>query len=135
MSDTGRAMGGCLCGAVRYEIAAEPTHRTICHCRTCRHASAAPMVAWVTAPRAALRITSGAPREYASSPEVVRTFCKTCGTPLTYTHERRPDEVDVTTCSLDQPEAYAPTQHVWASHRLAWLSSVEELPVQDEAGS
>ena len=31
--------GGCFCRAVRYEIDAEPTNQTICHCTMCRHAA------------------------------------------------------------------------------------------------
>ncbi len=51
----------------------------------------------------------------------VRTFCASCGTPLTYTHAERPSEVDVTTCTLDNPEAFPPTYHAWVSHDLAWV--------------
>ena len=38
--------GGCFCRTVRYEIDAEPTKQTICHCTMCRHAAGAPSVAW-----------------------------------------------------------------------------------------
>ena len=38
--------GGCLCGAIRYRVIAEPIARSICHCLSCRRASGAPSVAW-----------------------------------------------------------------------------------------
>jgi hypothetical protein len=42
--------GGCFCRSVRYEIDAEPTNETICHCTMCRHAAGAPSVAWFSVP-------------------------------------------------------------------------------------
>ena len=45
--------GGCLCGAVRYEIDGEPAKNlngsasvAICHCRACQRSAGAPLVAW-----------------------------------------------------------------------------------------
>ena len=59
---------------------------------------------------------------------VRRTCCPACGTPLTYETEKWPGEIDVTTCSLDEPEAFAPTHHSWTSHDLAWLPPSSTLP-------
>jgi len=35
--------GGCQCGAVRYRAIEIPLARTLCHCRSCRRASGAPL--------------------------------------------------------------------------------------------
>src|SRR5262249_8230713 len=40
--------GGCLCGAVRYEIRGKPREVSHCHCATCRRAAGAPVVTWAT---------------------------------------------------------------------------------------
>jgi len=40
--------GGCLCGAVRYRMVGAPLSSAICHCASCRRASGAPTVAWLT---------------------------------------------------------------------------------------
>jgi hypothetical protein len=40
--------GGCLCGAIRYHIAAPPVEALYCHCRICQRAHGAPVVAWLT---------------------------------------------------------------------------------------
>ena len=120
--------GGCLCGAVRYRITGKPTNTMICHCESCRRAAAAPVVAWLTFPKSRMRWSKGKPVAFRSSPPVRRTFCGACGTPLTYTHERSPKAIDVTTCSLDAPDAFPPTHHSWLSDDLAWVRFGDRLP-------
>jgi hypothetical protein len=123
-----QALGGCLCGAVRYRATRGSTFPTLCHCPTCRRASGAPLVAWVTFPTEGFAFVRGSPVRYRSSPPVVRTFCGGCGTALTYEHADHPEGVDVTTASLDAPEAFPPTDHTWASHRIPWLLVCDGLP-------
>lgn len=120
--------GGCLCGAIRYRATAEPTARTLCHCRSCRLASGAPSLAWTVFRARDFEWLSGTPREFRSSPDVVRTFCGDCGTSLGYGRDSRAEMVDVTTASLDEPERAAPTCEIWTSHKLAWVASNSALP-------
>jgi hypothetical protein len=87
----------------------------------CRRAAGAPAVAWFSVPAAALRFVRGAPAVRRSSPHVERGFCGACGTALTYRNDATPDEVDVTTCSLDDPEAASPQDHTFAAQRLGWM--------------
>ena len=112
--------GGCFCAALRYRVDAAPTASAICHCRSCRRASGAAAVAWLTFPRANFRWIRGTPRTHRSSPGVERTFCDRCGTPLTYTRDTLPGTIDVTTASLDDPTRFPPTREVWVAHRLPW---------------
>jgi hypothetical protein len=60
-------------------------------------------------------ITRGWPAQYHSSAEGTRTFCRHCGSPLTYRHAGRPDHLDIMTCSLDDPDALPPAYHVWTA--------------------
>jgi hypothetical protein len=112
--------GGCLCGAVRYRLGAAPSLSASCHCRSCRRASGAPVVAWSTVPRSQFTILSGIPAVFHSSPGVTRQFCSHCGTGLTYETERHPDTIDVTSASLDHPDAHPPTADVWLEDKLSW---------------
>lgn len=120
--------GGCYCGMVRYETNGEVFHRTLCHCTDCRRIAGAPAVAWFSVARAALRFTRGAPALFHSSSGVVRGFCAQCGTPLTYAHDATPGEIDITTCSLDDPLAAAPEDHTFARSRVSWLRTADGLP-------
>ena len=112
--------GGCLCSAIRFRISGEPAFSSICHCATCRRASAAPSVAWLTFDRGQVEILSGQPRTYRSSQGVVRRFCAVCGSQIFYESVERPSEIDVTTASLDNPNLFPPTSEVWLEHRLSW---------------
>ena len=120
--------GGCTCGAIRYRAGGAPTNSMICHCRTCRRVAAAPVVAWLTFPRSGFEIARGRPARFQSSEPVVRTFCNVCGTQLTYAHRDAPNTIDVTTCSLDDPNRFPPTHHSWLEHDLAWIRFGDGLP-------
>lgn len=113
--------GGCYCGATRYEADGMSFHSTLCHCADCRRIAGAPMVAWFSVPTRDFRFVRGTPREFASSENVVRSFCDRCGTPLTYQHAGSPAELDITTCSLDTPESEPPEDHTHAAGRLSWI--------------
>jgi len=120
--------GGCLCGELRYRAARTTEVPAFCHCRTCRKASGAPVVAWITVAREEFAFTRGQPRSYRSSDHVVRTFCPSCGTSLTYANDKYPLALDVTTASLDEPERFPPSDHVWFSHAIPWLQLGDDLP-------
>ena len=126
--------GGCLCGAVRYEITGAVSNPCFCHCASCRRATGAPMVPWGTFVREAMRVTRGRLSEYRSSAQVWRGFCARCGTSLTYRHEARPTEIDVTLATLDDPMLLAPATHVWVKDRLPWVAIGDALP-RYEAGT
>jgi hypothetical protein len=124
--------GGCLCGGVRYRIRGEPLISATCQCRSCRKASAAAIVPWIHLNSEDFAFTMGQPVGFESSPSVTRTFCGRCGTPLTYWKTSYGQTIDVTTCSLDDPEAFSPVAHVWTSHRLRWVKLADGLPCLEE---
>jgi hypothetical protein len=125
--------GGCFCRAVRYEIDAEPSSRTACHCTICRHTSGAPFVAWFSVPVASFRFVSDEPAAFKSSEQATRTFCASCGTPLTFQSTRSPGELDITTCSLDEPEHVPPRDHTFLRSKLSWVKLADGLPAYPAA--
>jgi len=125
--------GGCYCSAVRYAASGKCTNTMVCHCRTCRRVAASPVVAWVTFAKSGFRFAKGLPKEFKSSAQVVRTFCGDCGAPLTYRHDSYVDSLDITTCSLDDPERFPPTHHSWLAHDLDWMKFGDGLPTFQES--
>jgi hypothetical protein len=120
--------GGCFCGNIRYEGEGVPFHPTVCHCADCRRATGAPMVAWFSLPRASFRFTAGTPAVFASSDRGRRSFCPRCGTSLTFASTELPEELDIATASLDDPEQVPPADHTHARHRLSWVRLADGLP-------
>ena len=125
--------GGCLCGAVRYRAGALLYSPTYCHCESCRRASGAHAVAWLTVRLDTFAYTAEAPGAFRSSPGVRREFCKRCGTPLTYRSERRADEVDIGVATLDAPGTVAPADHIWMEDALPWDRPGDALPQHPRA--
>lgn len=117
--------GGCLCSAIRFRISGEPSFSNVCHCATCRRANAAPTVAWLTFDRSQVEFLTGHPRVYRSSQGVARQFCGTCGSQISYQSATRPQSIDITTASLDNPNLFPPTFEVWLEHRVSWESPDE----------
>lgn len=119
--------GGCLCGAIRYKICAPPRGTSYCHCEDCRKASGAPVLAWTFFPSGSLSFTKGVPKTFTWA-DRERTFCADCGTPISFYDPNLPAEYEVTTCSLDHPEAYSPKDHTWTSDRILWFETADALP-------
>ncbi len=120
--------GGCLCGAVRYLVKSAPSIVTHCHCGMCRRAAGATLVTWAVVKTSDYTVTRGQPAAYRSSPKARRTFCGDCGAQLTFQYDARPDTIDVSVGSFDDPNAVKPDDHVWVSDRIGWLSIDDGLP-------
>jgi len=95
-------------------------------------------IAWITVMRSEFRVISGFPQSYQSSPGVVRRFCGTCGSPLTYENAGSTDSIDITTATLDRPEEFPPRQEVWFDHKISWQPTnarLEHYPRSMSAGT
>jgi hypothetical protein len=112
--------GGCLCGRVRFTVAGRPKWTAWCHCASCRRHTGAPVSAFAGYERDQVRFQAE-PSKYASSPGVLRGFCPTCGSTMTYEGERWPTEVHFHVGVLDEPQAFAPQGEAFPDERLPWL--------------
>src|ERR1041384_7940995 len=54
--------GGCLCGALRYEIANAPSMAYPCHCTDCQHLTSSAFSLAITVQDSAFQLTKGEPR-------------------------------------------------------------------------
>ncbi len=120
-------MGGCQCGAVRYEVSAEPLALYICHCLECRKQSASAFGMSLEIPRSGLRLVAGAPKVWtrdADSGRRVRcVFCPDCGSRLW--HEGDDPEAGFLTVkagSLDDPVDVSEAIHIWTARKMPGLA-------------
>ena len=130
-ADSGlRIQGGCLCGAVRYEIGAPQISAGYCHCRICQKFTGSAMSAWTAFPASAVRFIGTEPKYFASTPIAERGFCPDCGSSLTYRmiRPRRAAYLVVFTASLDAPQDHAPLAHSGVESQMPWIDILDDLP-------
>ncbi len=128
MSNPAGLIGGCGCGAVRYQLTASPFDAGYCHCETCRRCSGAPVLAFATVPLRAFVVTAGEPRRRRSSGSGERWFCGDCGTQLAMQVAHQPDTIDFTICSLDAPSVIRPLFHIFAASSPSWFQIADTFP-------
>ncbi len=124
--------GGCICGAVRYEIAGQPLTVAACHCTGCRRHSGAAFSVNLIVQSRAMTVTgplaafldadteSGAP--------LAREHCRECGTPVRSVPGSSPKIVAVKAGTLDAPQAYAPRMHLYTQSALPWVTIPVDVP-------
>jgi hypothetical protein len=116
--------GGCACGAVRYEISAEPIFSNDCQCRDCQRTSGTGHGSYLTFPsRSQVKLTGRATHwdKVADSGAVKsHAFCPACGSPVYLTFSAMPDLFTVHAGSLDDPGRYAPEAITYAVRAQAW---------------
>lgn len=129
LSLTSGASGGCLCGAVRYEVSAGGIPESgYCHCRTCQRQSGAPVVAWFAVPPLRFRYLKGAPAKFRASSRATREFCGVCGTYLVFREDDAAATIGVNTATLDEPALIPPTFHIYCESRIEWFDTADALP-------
>ena len=88
------AQGGCLCGALRYEVQKQPARTTMCHCKFCQRATGGAYLVEPVFESADFAVIRGMPKCYThvsdgSGKEVYIHFCDNCGTKLFLTSLRQ----------------------------------------------
>jgi|SRR5687767_4796383 len=122
--------GGCLCGAVRYQLASQPFDCGWCHCRTCQLYGGAPAMAFASVPAGDFTWSDGeqSVRWLDSSSFGRRAFCGNCGTPLQVRVAHQPETVDFPVVTLDDPNSAPPEFHIFWSSKVAWFDPGDGLP-------
>lgn len=122
--------GGCVCGAVRYEIAQQPITVYACHCTDCQRITSSAFSIGVVVADAAFRLTAGDTRSVpggitAGGRHKTRRACPACGTWL-YGEARPGTEVQgmirvVRGGTLDDTAWLRPTTHFWTRSAQPWV--------------
>ena len=123
--------GGCLCGAVRYEIQGAPMLAGHCHCDDCRKASGAAHGSFAAYPESAVKITGKLThfKTRADSGMMAdRGFCPVCGSWVSGSPESMPGVVAITLATFDNPEAVAPQMRFYDKRRISWDTIDPALP-------
>jgi len=123
--------GGCLCGAVRYTVDADPTQATICHCRDCQRFSGSAFAALVRVAKEKLTI-NGTLKTFnsigGSGNPILRHFCPECGSSIAEETGSRPDFLVLNVGTFDNPAVAKPSREIFRDHALPWIEVHGDIP-------
>lgn len=123
--------GGCRCGAVRYESAADPVFQANCHCRECQRATGGGHSTFVAVPVAAAKV-KGELRYHSYKADSGHTaqqgHCAKCGAPVMGKPGSFPDLVAFMAGSLDDPSWVRPAMNVYTASAQPWEPMDANLP-------
>lgn len=126
--------GGCLCGAIRFEVARFVGPFELCHCSRCRKASGSAFTAmigvraedcsWISGRDAIQRFEAPVLKH----PPGFRTaFCGHCGSPMPIFDEA--DEwFEIAAGVLDADPILRPDRHIFIECGSPWYEIVDDLP-------
>ena len=137
MSSEETVSGGCLCGAIRFEIdrggVVSASH---CHCKDCQRSTGSAFASFAVVGEAALSAKGGEARgfrvEGKSGNGVTRYFCPECGSPLWSEVELMPGFRFVKAGSLDDAAWLEPSSVFWGDSAQPWAPPIEGIPVHPE---
>ncbi|WP_298469117.1 GFA family protein [uncultured Erythrobacter sp.] len=116
--------GGCLCGAVRYTVAAEPLMCVTCHCKNCQRQAGTALSVIVGVPEDAVSFT-GELKTYNdtgdSGATVRRQFCPECGSPVFTLVDEPKGVMFVKAGTLDDTSNLKPAFHCYTKSKQDWI--------------
>ena len=115
--------GGCLCGAVRFELDGPAEGIVACHCSQCRRWSGH---VWAGLNAGHVEI-EGPVTWYRSSETGERGFCPTCGSSLFWRTVATGD-TEISAGTLDPPTGMRLLRHVWVGDKGDYHDIADGLP-------
>jgi len=131
--------GGCLCGAVRFELDRAIGPFELCHCSRCRKVSGSAYMAGIGVRRSEFRLVGGRSliRTY-DAPLLERPppyrvcFCSRCGSPLP-DPDGTSDWLEIPAGLLDDDPGIRPDKHIFVEVKADWDVISDSLPQLDKA--
>ncbi len=120
--------GGCLCGAVRFELSPPIRDVIICHCRQCAQWTGYAVAATAVA-AGNFKLVSGGDvlKWYASSVQAERGFCSVCGSSLLW-KPTDGSQLSVLAGSLEPPTGLSVSAHIFVANRSDYYVIVDDAP-------
>jgi hypothetical protein len=133
VSETGRASGRCLCGAISFKVSGPLRDVFNCHCHRCRRFTGHHMAA-TAADTADLEIEDkgSSLRWFYPVPESGYAFCSECGSSLFWQSHATPDRISVCAGTLNPPTGLRTTQAWWTTEASDYHArpSLEEFDTE-----
>jgi hypothetical protein len=116
--------GGCLCGAIRYEITSPLSAMRVCHCTHCQKNTGTGASVNVIVADKDFRVTKGRPKTFTTQADsgrtLMRQFCGDCGSPLYAYRQVSPERLVVKAGTLDDTSGLKIAAHIWTKSKRPW---------------
>jgi hypothetical protein len=114
--------GGCMCGAVRYEVDAPLEAAGYCHCTRCQRRSGTAASVTARARPGSFRVVDGEDRVAVYWPEqgFGKAFCSTCGSALWSLSPDDPPLVSPRMGTFDGDPGVRPSYRQYVDYAAAW---------------
>jgi len=129
--------GGCLCGAIRYEVSGDIVRMVNCHCDDCRRNTGASFATNIFFNSEDVQVTKGEPRSFEHVSDAgnrkIKEFCPTCGSQLFSSTIGRP-LTSVKVGSIEDANFVKPTANLYCKRALSYshlsddLKNFQEMP-------
>jgi hypothetical protein len=122
--------GSCLCGSITYQVDADIDTIIQCHCKKCRKASGTAFGTNAPVKTTAFTLTRGmdALGGFNSSDDLVRHFCRNCGSPIYSQRMSTPELIRLRIGTLDTPISARPAFHIYVGSKAEWDEIHDDLP-------
>ncbi|WP_050757135.1 GFA family protein [Cyanobium sp. PCC 7001] len=118
--------GSCLCGKVKFFIAAELEEFYFCHCQQCRKLSGTAFASNILAKPSPIVWRSGSELirrfDYPGERSFTRVFCGNCGSALPFLNKRMSSLI-IPAGSLDSEVSILPDKNIFWDDKAPWLDA------------
>lgn len=118
--------GGCLCGAVRFEVTESLESAGYCHCTRCQRRTGTAASAQARVAPGSLRVVAGEEHVHCWQPDhgYLKCFCGLCGGALWSRHPEDDSRIAVRLGAFDGDPGIRPSYRQFTAYAAAW----EPLP-------
>jgi hypothetical protein len=116
--------GGCLCGAVRFEVTEPLVSSGYCHCTRCQRRTGTAASPGARIAPGSLRVLAGEEHIRAYEPEegFAKVFCTACGSSLWSRSQEDPDVFSIRLGAFDGDPGIRPTYRQFVAYAAPWES-------------
>lgn len=131
---SGVTAGGCLCGAVRYEVSGRLRGVVNCHCSQCTKLNGN-FGSHSKAPKSKVTITKDDGLSWYHISDVARRgFCRECGAGLFWSHAKQ-DALGIVAGSIDGPTGLTTIGHIFVAEKSDFYDIADDVPQYDGSSS
>jgi hypothetical protein len=114
-------LGGCRCGAIRYQVQGPRVASVACHCRDCQYVSGGAENVSMVFQRAGFAVVKSEPTIYKATPDSGGSFfCGTCGVHVFSQPNSNPGLVAIKVGSLDDRSDVKVQVDIWMKSAPPW---------------